>query len=127
MANGENAGEQQFLHFPQCFQDFQGQILYQQIFDISSASAYSLVHYILQSANSFNLSPNKPWFLHVFSTSFLQTILEKKKSLEHAISPFPTVFSNQLEKFLPFLSNFKLSSANSFCLEQLKICCLGKG
>ena len=42
-------------------------------------------------------------------------------------SPFPAVFSTHLESFLPFLSNLKLLSANSFSLEESKICCLGKG
>ena len=37
-----------------------------------------------------------------------------------AISPFPTVFSTLLEKFLPFSSTLKLLSAS-------KICRLGKG
>ena len=36
---------------------------------------------------------------------------------EIAISPFPKVFSIRLENFLPFSSNFKLSSAKSFSLE----------
>ena len=44
-----------------------------------------------------------------------------------AISPFPTVFSNHLENSLPFSSNLKLSSANSFSLEESKICQFGKG
>ena len=44
-----------------------------------------------------------------------------------AISPFPTVFSTGLKNFLPFSSNLKLLSANSFSLEESKICCLGKG
>ena len=44
-----------------------------------------------------------------------------------AISPFPTVFSTHLENFLPFLWNFRLSSANSLRLEESKICRLGKG
>ena len=35
--------------------------------------------------------------------------------------PFPTVFSSHLDNFLPFLSNLKLSSANSFSLEESKI------
>ena len=39
-----------------------------------------------------------------------------------AISPFPTVFSAGLDNFLPFSSNLKLSSANSFSLEGSKIC-----
>ena len=44
-----------------------------------------------------------------------------------AISPFPTVFSTGFENFLQFSSNLKLSSANSFILEESKICRLGKG
>ena len=38
-----------------------------------------------------------------------------------AISPFPTVFSTGLNNFLPFSSNFKLSSAKSFNLEESKL------
>ena len=43
------------------------------------------------------------------------------------ISPFPTLFSLQVENILLFSSNLNLSSANSFTLEESKICCLGKG
>ena len=39
---------------------------------------------------------------------------------------FP-VFSTHLENFLPFSSNLKFSSANSFSLEESKICHFGKG
>ena len=39
---------------------------------------------------------------------------------------FP-VFSTHLNTFLPFLSNLKLSSANSFSLEESKICRLVMG
>ena len=46
---------------------------------------------------------------------------------EIAISPFPTVFSSSLDNFLPFPSNLKLSSANSFSLEESKICRLVMG
>ena len=41
---------------------------------------------------------------------------------KQAISPFPTVFSTHLDSFLPFLSNLKLLSTNSFSLEESKIC-----
>ena len=41
---------------------------------------------------------------------------------QRAISPFPTVFSTCLDNFLSFSSNLKLSSANSFSLEESKIC-----
>ena len=54
-----------------------------------------------------------------------------------AFSPFPTMFSKDffltsikschLDNFLPFSSHLKMSSANSFSLEESKICCLGKG
>ena len=44
-----------------------------------------------------------------------------------AISPFPAVFSTCLDNFLPFLSNLKLSSANSFSLDESKMCRLVMG
>ena len=75
----------------------------------------------------FNPFPNKPWFLHVCSKSFLKTLWEKEKLLWWAISPFPTVFSILLENFSSFSSNLQLLSANSCNLEESKICSLGKG
>ena len=39
-----------------------------------------------------------------------------------AIPPFPIEFSTGLDNFFPFSSNLKLSSANSFSLEESKIC-----
>ena len=39
-----------------------------------------------------------------------------------AISPLPTVFSTHLDNFLPFPLNMKLSSENTFSLEESKIC-----
>ena len=58
----------------------------------------------------FNSFSNKPWFLRVCSVSLLKT-----------------QFFTYLENFLPLSSNSKLSSANSFVLEESKICRLGKG
>ena len=40
---------------------------------------------------------------------------------------FPQVFSTRLDNFLPFSSNLKLSSANSFGFEESKICRLVMG
>ena len=51
---------------------------------------------------------------------------KRRNCLLQAISPFPTLFSTLLENFLPYSSNLK-SSAKSFCLEESKICHLGKG
>ena len=69
-----------------------------------------------------NPFPNKPWFLRVSRTSLLKTLLVTRN-----FSFFPCYFSTRLENFLPFLSNSKLSSANSFNLEGSKIYHLGKG
>ena len=44
-----------------------------------------------------------------------------------AIFPFPTVFATCLGNFLPFSPNVKLSSANSFSLEESKILSSGNG
>ena len=52
---------------------------------------------------------------------------KRRNCSQRAISPFPTVFSTRLESFLPFSSNLKLSSANSFIWEESKMCRLGKG
>ena len=47
--------------------------------------------------------------------------------LLRAMSPFLTQFSILKENFLPFSSNFKLLSANSFSLEESKFCHSLKG
>ena len=72
--------------------------------------------------------PNKPWLLRVCSTSLLKTLWGKGEiARNEQFLLFPTVFSTLLENFLPFSSNLKLSSANSFNLEESKICRLEKG
>ena len=78
----------------------------------------------IESIYCFNPFPNKPWFLRVCRTSLWKHCGKSRIRLYRAISSFPTVFSTLLEKFPPFSSNLKLSSANSFSLEPSKICCL---
>ena len=75
----------------------------------------------------FNPFPNKPWNLRVCSTSLLKTLLEKEKLLVTSNFSFSHSVFHPFGELLPFLSNMKLSSANSFSLEESKICCLGKG
>ena len=63
-----------------------------------------------------NHFPNKPWFLCVCGTSLLKTvgieeIVRNKQFLLFQVSP------THFENFLPFSSNLKLSSANSFSLD----------
>ena len=74
---------------------------------------------------SFNPFPNKLCFLRVCSTSLWKTLWEKEKLLMTSNFSFPTVFSISLENFLFFSSNLKLSSSNSFSLEESKICHFG--
>ena len=67
----------------------------------------------------FNPYPNKPWFLCIYSTSLLKTLPEKKKLLIMSnFSFFHSVFYPH-GNFLPFSSNLKLSSANSFWFSQV--------
>ena len=47
--------------------------------------------------------------------------------IAQAIFPFFHSIFTLFEKFLSFLQNLKLSSANSFSLERSKACHLGKG
>ena len=86
-------------------------------------------NFILERVSQFYILfdpfPNKPWFLRVRSKNLLQTLWEMENWL--LTSLFPTVFSTRLDNFLPFSSNLKLSSANSFSLDECKICLLGKG
>ena len=62
---------------------------------------------------NINLFPNKPWFLRVCNATLLKTLWEEEK--------FACNASTYLENFLPFSSNVKLPSANSFSLEESKI------
>ena len=51
----------------------------------------------------------------------------KRRNCSHrAISPFRSVFSTLFENFPPSFSSSKLSSANSFGLEESYSCCLEK-
>ena len=59
---------------------------------------------------------NKPWLLCVYSTSLLKTL----KTEEIAVFSISQYFY-QFEKFLPFSTNSKLLSANSFNLVGLVV------
>ena len=75
----------------------------------------------------FNSFPNKPWFLHVCSTSLLKTLREKEKLLVTGNFSFSHSVFHRFEELSSFFINLKLLSANSFSLEESKICCLGNG
>ena len=65
---------------------------------------------------------NKPWFFTCLLYKSFENSLGKGE-----ISPFPTVFTTLLKNFLPFSSNLKFPSANSFSLEVSKVCHVRKG
>ena len=58
--------------------------------------------------------------------SFEKTVGKGEIARNEQFLLFP-VFTTRVENFLSFSSNLKLSSANSFSLEESKICHLGKG
>ena len=74
----------------------------------------------------FNPLPNKPWFLCVCSTSLWKTLWEKEQLLVTSTCSCSHSVFYRLEKFLPNSLNSTLLSANSFSLEETKICRLGK-
>ena len=111
VGKGENAGYQHFSPFLPMFS---------KVFFLRGINSQDCMVKI-------NPFPNDPWFLLVCSTSLLKKQWEKEKLL------ITSNFSCSHSVFYPFgelsaiLSNFKLSSASSFSLEEFKICRLGKG
>ena len=125
-----NCLNKQFLLFPQCFLLYQRQklsFLLYLIFRLQMLSIWSGPKFVMwERVNPF---PNKPWSLRVFSISLLKTLWVKEKLLARSNFSYSLqyVFSTSFENFLPFISNLELLSANSFNLEESKICLLGKG
>ena len=79
----------------------------------------------IMTINSF---PNKPLSLRSCSTSFFEKTVGKGEiARNEQFLLFPQSFLPVLRTFCHFLQIFKLSSANSFSLEESKICRLGKG
>ena len=68
-----------------------------------------------------------PTFTCLQKKPLLKTLWEKGKLLVTSNLSFPRVLSTFKENFLPFSLNLKFPSANSFSLEETKICRLGGG
>ena len=71
--------------------------------------------------------PNNSLFLHVCSTNLLKTLWEKEKLLVTSNFSFSHNIFYPFGKSSAISSNSRLSSANSFSLEESKLCHLGKG
>ena len=94
---------------------------------LSSANAFNLNQSRnLSFGNELTLSQLNPCFYVSAVKVFWKHFGKRRNCSLRAISSFPAVFSTHLEKFLPFLSILKLSSANPLSLEESKICRLGK-
>ena len=93
---------------------------YKKSLDLSKLKAFA-------DDNLLNPFPNKPWFLRFCSTSLLKTLWEKEKLLLTSNFSFSHTVFYSFKTFLPFSSNLKLLSANSFSLEESIICHLVKG
>ena len=106
MGKGEIARYEQFLLFPQCFQE--------------------TCTVDMCKNQELTLSQTSPGFHVSAKQVFWKRCQKRRYCSSWAISPFPTVFSTHLDNFLPFSSNLKSSSATSFVLEQCKTCHLGK-
>ena len=78
--------------------------------------------YMSEVIKSFNPFPNKSWFLHFCSTSFLKTVRKGEIARNEQFLLFPLCF-------LPvchFIKSKIVIYANSVRLEESKICHLGK-
>ena len=84
--------------------------------DYDPSTAYKLTH-------SHTMTP----FDTPGKQAFWKHCGKKRNCSERAISPLHTVFSTRFDSFLSFSSNLKLSSGNSFSLEESKICLLVMG
>ena len=91
-----------------------------------------------QLVQDLDLPMFSPNFIFLVSPVFVRLALDRLVSIYyypyrlHAnhcfINPLPNKpWFSRVKNFLPFPSSLKLSSANSFSLEESKICRLGKG
>ena len=103
MERGANAGDQRFLLFQQCLLQ------------------PSFLRLYKKNCSFFNPVLNKPWFVHVCSTSHLKTLWEKEKLLVTSNFSFSHSVFKCFENPPQLSSNSKLSSANSFSLEECNI------
>ena len=109
---GENASNQHFLIFPHV--SYPPKTKFQFL---------SRIYFFV--CKCFNPFPNKPWFLRVCITSLLKALQKIARNEQFLL--FSAVLSTCFESFLPLSTNLKFSSANTFSLEESKICRLGKG
>ena len=122
--------EHSIFSLPDCFPAFPK---HKSPFELHSISMVQSVFISMCDSNSSlvkclsTLSQTSLGFYVSAVQVFRKHCRKRRNCSQRAISPFHTLFSTLLENFTPFSSNLKLSSANSFSLEESKICRFGKG
>ena len=104
---GENAANQHFLLFPQCFLPIPEQISFFHPYLFCRLQALS-IWTSLEFCFLINPFPNKPWFLRVCSTSFLKTLWEKEKLLATSNFSFSHSVFYTLRKLSAILIKFEI-------------------
>ena len=103
VGKGENAGNQHFLLFQQCF--------------LPSTTKYSI----------FNPFPNKPWFLRVCSTSLLKTLWKTETLLVMSNFSFSHSVFYWFEKLSDIFIKFEIVVCNLFHFGRVQNLSFGKG
>ena len=94
---------------------------------ISNVTWMNFYQITWRNFDPITLSQTSPGFYVSTVQIFWKHWGKRRNCSYRAISPFPSVFSTCLENLLPSSAKLKLLSANSFSLEESKICRLGKG
>ena len=137
VGKGKIARNEQFLLFPQCF--LPTWRILRHLSEIQNCRLHTLSVWkskksvvwervkSLQKKPIFYAFTKQALVLNVCNTSLLKTRWEKEKLLIMSNFSFSLSISFHLDHFLQFTSNLKLLSADSFSLEESKICHLRKG
>ena len=103
-------------------------MVFNAVFNSISVISQKPVHLSMLSGNSFNPFPHNDTFLMPLGNKpFENTVGKGEIARNEQFLLFPQCFLPIWNNFLPFSSNLKLSSANSFSLEESKICRLVMG
>ena len=76
---------------------------------------------------TFNPFPNKPWFLHVYSTSLLKTLWEKEKLLVTSNFSFSHSVFFQSREFSAIFIKFEIVVSKLFQFGRVRNLLFGKG
>ena len=117
MGKEEIARYKPFFPFPQCFEKL----------SVSDALNEYLWSKGLGAPPPKKKKKKKLLFLHVYSTSLLKTLLEKENLLLLSNYSFSHNVFNPFREVYAIVITLKLMFANSFSLEESKICHLGNG